>query len=175
MDLITFRYTSNDSIIVILTSINKSYRFVIYNVFTGQFINSWYLQLPLREYTSHFELSPDDSKLLVLGDDRAIYMYGLTLQPLTKKDDTPPQSILQINPNPALGNIDIAITLDQSEKMRISLYDSNGNFVKEISNGILIEGINQVSFNTKNLSNGIYFIRVTGSSINHSSKLIILK
>ncbi len=171
----TLKYTSNDSLIILLTVINESYKIVVYNVFTSQIINSWYLQLPGDELTYGFELSPDDSKLLVIGHSEGIYMYDLTLLSTAKKDDNNPQTILQVNPNPALGNIGIVITLEHSEKMRVSLYDSNGDFVKEISNEIFTEGINQVSFNTKNLSNGIYFIRVAGSRVNQSSKLIINK
>ncbi len=171
----SFHYTSNDSLIVLLAVINKSYKFVVYNVFTSQIINSWYWQVPPIEIIKRFDLSPDDSKLLVNGYSRSIYMYDLTLQPTAKKDDIHPEAIIRINPNPALGNVVVEFDSQMYDNAKILLYDEDGGFVMNIKEGNLNSGMNTITFSTKNLSNGIYFIRVTGGSINQSSKLIILK
>ncbi len=173
--LTTLRYTSNDSIVVLLYMKNTVNHILVYNIFTNTKLNDFVFHPLFDENTYYFALSPDDSKLLVIGEGTGIYMYDLTLLPTAKKDDNPPDAIIRVNPNPALGNVAIELDSQTYYDAIISLYDENGSFVMNIKEGNYNSGMNTITFSTKNLSNGIYFIRVAGSRVNQSSKLIINK
>ena len=179
LDLWSFRYTQNDSIVIISAlPINLwQWELVFYNVLSGQKIKEMLMHYTLNEVLLtpvSFEVSPDGSKLLVKGNE-GIYMFPLSLNPITHKEDNPPESIIRVNPNPALGNVVIQLDSQTYYDAKISLYDENGGFVMNIKEENFNSEMNTITFSTKNLSNGIYFIRVAGSRVIQSSKLIINK
>ncbi len=173
------RYTQNDSIVIIsaLPIDLWQWKLIFYNVLSGRKIKEMLMHYTLNGVLltpASFEVSPDGSKLLVNGTE-GIYMFPLSLNPITHKEDNPPEAIIRVNPNPALGNVAIEFDSQTYYDAKISLYDENGGFVMNIKEGNLNSGMNTITFSTKNLSNGIYFIRVAGRNINQSTKLIIMK
>ena len=56
-----------------------------------------------------------------------------------------------------------------------AVFDINGRVVKELINGYLQKGNLEITFNNKGLTSGIYFIRIVGEGIQHTSKVVLLK
>ena len=179
LELFSLNYTNNDSIILI-SALPKSvwqWRLIFYNVLSGIKIKEMLMHYSFNGSLltpESFEISNNGSKLLVCGPE-VLAMFPFTLNPITHKDVETPQSLLEIKPNPSLETVRIDFNLTDSAEAKLTLYNSNGEFVMEIANRYFDVGKNQVSFSSKQLTNGMYFIKITSAKLNQSSKLIILK
>jgi hypothetical protein len=81
---------------------------------------------------------------------------------------------LMIYPNPARENISIKFFSLQETESTIQFLDINGRIIKLI-NTIVIDGDNEISIDTQELSNGIYFLRVITPLQNETKRLIVEK
>ena len=80
-----------------------------------------------------------------------------------------------ISPNPTRGNLRMQFNSPDQRRVGIKLYDVTGRCVKEIFDGNMRIGLNQISVRTKKLSAGIYFIRIETDDDLITEKVIILK
>lgn len=80
---------------------------------------------------------------------------------------------IKINPNPALGDINIDILIDMKDDYSIEIIDINGNLVFEESYNK--RGYNHITISTAKFSSGQYFFRLSGKSLFKNQKFIILK
>jgi hypothetical protein len=73
-----------------------------------------------------------------------------------------------VYPNPASTSISISL-IDEVKNATISIFDINGRqvYAKKLD----LQGI--VTINTKNLSTGIYILKINNNVISYSEKLII--
>ncbi|MBK8585260.1 MAG: T9SS type A sorting domain-containing protein [Bacteroidetes bacterium] len=81
---------------------------------------------------------------------------------------------LMIYPNPARENISIKFFSLQETESTIQFLDINGRIIKLI-NTIVIDGDNEISIDTQELSNGIYFLKVITPLQNETKRLIVEK
>ena len=79
-----------------------------------------------------------------------------------------------IYPNPARENISIKFFSLQETESTIQFLDINGRIIKLI-NTIVIDGDNEISIDTQELSNGIYFLRVITPLQKETKRLIVEK
>ena len=107
--------------------------------------------------------------------------YNLNVQfTLTDVDDEerviPAKIKLYPNyPNPFNPSTTVSFTLPNSQFVKLSVYNTLGQRVSEISNEVFSAGLNQVNFNAQGLSSGIYFVSLETKSIRLSQKIILLK
>lgn len=83
-------------------------------------------------------------------------------------------------PNPFNPVINIDFYLPREDKVELSIYNIKGQKVKGLFNGYLKEGKHHYSFKgkseeNKNLSSGIYFVKISGKKTSHLHKIILLK
>ena len=78
-------------------------------------------------------------------------------------------------PNPFNPQTAIQIELNENMHLYVAVFDINGRVVKQLINGYLQKGNHEVTFNNKGLTSGIYFIRIEGEGIQHTSKVVLLK
>ncbi|MFC1628475.1 T9SS type A sorting domain-containing protein [Gemmatimonadota bacterium] len=78
-------------------------------------------------------------------------------------------------PNPFNGRTLIVCELTQQEYVHLNLYNTQGQLVKVLVEGIQPQGFNYVSFNSRGLPSGIYIYRLEVSGEVHSRRLMILK
>ncbi len=83
--------------------------------------------------------------------------------------------MLNIYPNPAHKEFSIKYALPKDTKVSLSLYDASGRLVSMLVNGIQEAGSYCKTLHTMNLSQGIYFIKLSTSSHTETSKVIFLK
>ncbi|MFH1052222.1 MAG: T9SS type A sorting domain-containing protein [bacterium] len=82
---------------------------------------------------------------------------------------------VRICPNPILENLKILITTRNNLKVNIAIYNLLGNQVVKIDTPYNSIGFNEIAFNTKALSNGIYYLVITTENHNYRKMFIINK
>lgn len=83
---------------------------------------------------------------------------------------------LSLFPNPANGNVNVIFNGVSGESATITLFDVNGRIVKTESLGKLNAGEVSYTFDTTELSSGMYIVNVTGNSgVKRVAKLIVTK
>jgi endonuclease/exonuclease/phosphatase family metal-dependent hydrolase len=78
-------------------------------------------------------------------------------------------------PNPFNPQTAIQIELNENMHLYAAVFDINGRVVKQLINGYLQKGNLEITFKNKGLTSGIYFIRIVGEGIQHTSKVVLLK
>jgi len=79
---------------------------------------------------------------------------------------------IAIWPVPAKGQLNVKVTSNVNEKDVISIFDMTGRIVKE-NNIEMKSGENEYSLDITGLSNGIYFVKVNGATINICKKVVV--
>jgi len=77
-----------------------------------------------------------------------------------------------VTPNPVANSATITINTENEAKYIVTVYDMLGNKLAELYNGVLNQGINNISWNP-NLEAGMYFISVEGNNSTESIKVIV--
>ncbi len=113
---------------------------------------------------------------VALNDDFYVGTYGSSVWKGTRnyngiKYSPSTNSAMQISPNPTNGKITITLNASREEQIRLGLYDILGRRIAVLADGRYF-GENQVSFNTSELSNGIYTLILSGTQ-NETQKIVV--
>jgi len=92
-------------------------------------------------------------------------------------DDTENIETIRLNqyPNPFNETSIISFNLPQRRFVKITVYNSAGELVSELTNGNFSAGYHQVKFEGKNLASGIYIYRIQAGDFFQSKKMLLLK
>jgi hypothetical protein len=82
---------------------------------------------------------------------------------------------LNIYPNPMKDNATIDITLANSDKVSIIVYNMLGETVKTIDAGTLSAGSHSIQMNASTLDAGVYFVKVISGQSSVSKKVVLEK
>lgn len=63
----------------------------------------------------------------------------------------------------------------KTSKVSLQIYDLNGRHIKTIADKFYEEGLQQLSFETNGMSNGIYMLRLQAGELIETKKLVVLK
>jgi PQQ-dependent dehydrogenase (s-GDH family) len=80
------------------------------------------------------------------------------------------KSIISIRPNPFVNNVTVDVNASVAEKADWQITDISGKTIMQHSI-ILTKGYNEMTINTSSLKTGIYYLKLSGASINQSVKL----
>ena len=81
--------------------------------------------------------------------------------------------VINVAPNPANEMTNFNVILRNNKEVSIQIFDITGKMVDNINRANYSKGVHSISYNTTNLTNGIYIYQViTGKEIN-SGKLIV--
>ena len=69
-------------------------------------------------------------------------------------------SIASPYPNPFSRRTTLPITLDRPKEISIDVFDILGRRVRSLKNGIMPQGLHEISFDARELPKGVYFLRV---------------
>jgi len=78
-------------------------------------------------------------------------------------------------PNPFKYNTVIGYTLAQAGQVRLTVYDSKGQLVKTLVDGVMPMGQHQVTWDAHNLPAGIYYYRIYTGSFVQIRKMVLLR
>ncbi len=103
-------------------------------------------------------------------------LYTTAVNSVNSNDKVPKKYLLYQNyPNPFNPSTTIKFTLPKSSFIKLKVYDIIGQKVAVLINREMKAGNHQVTFNAVNLPSGIYIYQLTGSGINLTRKMILLK
>ena len=77
-----------------------------------------------------------------------------------------------IFPNPAQDIFNVDINLTRPEYLSFELYDVNGKLIELLLKDWVKTKTNTFSFSLKDVSSGIYLLKITGSTTNLTKKII---
>lgn len=78
-------------------------------------------------------------------------------------------------PNPTTGITQIDFKLSSNDNLTIELFDIMGKSVKTIKNGSFASGDHSIFFDTENIQNGVYFLKLSSTNYTATHKLAIQK
>ena len=79
---------------------------------------------------------------------------------------------VEIYPNPVSENLFVIVNAKSSAMYKILVYDLLGNIIESKFNIKIVEGLNQINFNTNSMDNGVYYLVL--SSENYSLMRMVL-
>ncbi len=82
-------------------------------------------------------------------------------------------SLLNLYPNPTREEAVVSITLDKGAHVAIKVYDLQGKETGLLLNKDLGSGENQVTLNTAELKNGVYFVEVVNGEKSNKIKMVV--
>lgn len=77
-------------------------------------------------------------------------------------------------PNPFSGETEIRFTLPETTRIQLTLYNSVGQPVKELIDGLAPAGVNTVRLDAGNLKGGIYYYQLKSGNSQQVKKMIII-
>jgi hypothetical protein len=101
-------------------------------------------------------------------------LYGNGVSLGNNISDSNANYTISIYPNPSHGEIEIVMALPRTAGANVSICNSQGQVVSELTNGNLEAGIHNFTFHGGGLAKGIYFCRVTTGNSLTTYKLMIL-
>ncbi len=95
----------------------------------------------------------------------------------TDKDNnfTPSNALLHNYPNPFNSVTTILFSTNNSDPVKIEIYDTCGQKVSTLLDIEMKAGYHEVKFNAQNLSSGIYFYRIEAGEFQDAKKMILIK
>ncbi len=82
-------------------------------------------------------------------------------------------SKVAIYPNPCKESVNISLTLTESSKVKIELYDISGRLISATKETSMNEGTQEIKINTQDINKGFYFVNISASGNKISQKLIV--
>lgn len=84
-------------------------------------------------------------------------------------------SLNQNYPNPFNPEAEISFSLPKVDQVTLSVFNSNGQLVKELVNSKISAGNHSIYFNASDLNSGIYFYTLETVSTKLSKKMLLIK
>jgi len=76
-------------------------------------------------------------------------------------------------PNPATGNTTVTVSLEEATTLSFELFNLMGQKIFEVPTQNYSRGVHPITFNTSNLSDGVYFYTVTSGETKVTKKMIV--
>ena len=78
-------------------------------------------------------------------------------------------------PNPAVGEVAVALTLPEATEVRVTVYDVLGREVAVVHEGPLAAGTHEVTLATARLPVGFYLVRATAGATSATQRVTVLR
>jgi len=82
-------------------------------------------------------------------------------------------SAISVSPNPSQGKSELKFSLLENAQVEITLFNMQGALVKNIFNGKLSRGENNIDFSTSGIAPGTYLVKVSNGSKSNYLNLVI--
>ena len=80
-----------------------------------------------------------------------------------------------IYPNPVASIANVSFSLSKVSRVLLMIYDMNGQQVKTVADKQFNEGFHKVSFETNDMSSGIYMLRLQSGEFFETKKIVVVK
>ena len=82
---------------------------------------------------------------------------------------------LKVTPNPFSNYVTVQLSLTETKKVSINLYDIKGSLVKRVYEGERNPGTHRISIDGSSMADGIYFCEIIINEHRFSRKLVLQK
>ena len=82
---------------------------------------------------------------------------------------------IAVYPNPANENVTVSFDLLNANDVQIDLIDITGKTIRATNSMRFGAGINEISLNTADITQGIYFVKVSTTELSKTTRLVIIK
>lgn len=113
--------------------------------------------------------------LLRNSDGLALNSQNITVPVGIQDATTTGINQLNIFPNPAASDVNVAVNLAKASSVSVQMFDVMGRLVSEIPAQDMTAGENKIQINTANLSAGVYSVRVQTETGSVSKQLSVIK
>ena len=83
--------------------------------------------------------------------------------------------IINIYPNPFNPSTQVEFRLEQSQNIKISVFNAKGELIDIISDKKYEAGFQSINWTPKNISSGLYIISIKSNNIINNHKVLFLK
>jgi flagellar hook assembly protein FlgD len=91
-------------------------------------------------------------------------------------ENSPKTTILYKNyPNPFNPSTEIKFYISSNNDVKLSVFNSNGQLVRELLNDKLNKGMHLLKFNAENLNSGVYYYILETENSKLSEKMLLIK
>lgn len=116
----------------------------------------------------------DKNSNVWIGSAFGLTKFG-TIVSVKSEDVIPSEFSITAYPNPFNPSTTIEYEIPKSGSYSLKIFNSIGEEVETIINGELNAGLYRTQYDASRLVSGIYYCRLTGSNINISTKLVLIK
>jgi len=118
----------------------------------------------------------DGEAEIVESDERFSLTFGIPERDLSVSHINPSDySILSAYPNPFNSFTTVRFGLQNSDNVKVSVYDSNGKEIAVLSSAYLTAGSHSFTWDANNVATGVYFVKVTTSASQDILRTILLR
>ena len=82
---------------------------------------------------------------------------------------------ITVYPNPASENVIVSFDLLNTNDVQIDLIDITGKTIRATNSMRFAAGMNEISLNTADITQGIYFVKVSTTELSKTTRLVIIK
>ena len=113
-----------------------------------------------------------DSTIVDMG---AFYFHQSVWTRPEQSVNTPSGSGLKAYPNPFNASTAISYQLLAVSYVNLTIYDIAGREVIKLVDSYEVKGLHEVTFDAKDLSSGVYFVRLTAGDFREARKMLLIK
>jgi hypothetical protein len=119
----------------------------------------------------------DSSAVNAAWIDDVFFPPRATFIPTSVEHDIPvlEYSLSQNYPNPFNSETTIHFSIPTLQRVLLTVYDVLGREVQTLADELKPAGRYSVSFNTRNLSSGVYFYRLTAGTFSETKRMVLMK
>lgn len=81
----------------------------------------------------------------------------------------------KVYPNPAVGQFNVELNINDGDQLEIGLYDVSGKLVKNLETGYFATGTHRMTYDASTLPQGLYSVRVSSSKGAAITRLSLIK
>jgi hypothetical protein len=126
--------------------------------------------LKLKTKSSYIKDTPFDMTTEAGSDDGYWSSY---VQPLGINEETSPEFYASVASNVTSSNTTVSLSLPASGAVELNLFDVSGARVRTLYSGNLGSGTHALPISFDNLSNGVYFVKITAGDNSSVNKVIV--
>jgi hypothetical protein len=141
--------------------------------------NDWRIvtfQLPAGTHDLKFQYLRNDWGT---NDTDAVWidflLYGVSSPKQTPGLSIKSEPELNVHPNPFNPSTNISFTLEKTQKIKLSLYDSKGSVIQQFADGERNKGFHSFRFSAERLSTGIYYAVLETDNHRSAKKIMLIK
>lgn len=134
----------------------------------------------IKQQTMPKDICYNSRMIYVATNGRGVWKNGTFYQSSTvsvdELDRPKAENNLSLFPNPTNGGVTASFSVNGEETISLQVMDISGRLVKSEQPAKVFAGQTQYSFNTSDLSGGVYIVNISGTSgIKRVAKLIVTK